>query len=147
MVRKLEVLHIFACKAKPVLKHPTPPPRQWIKKSYVFKGQLFYISSKKSTVNSLSRLLIYLENPVLTWKSNDWWQNTVQKRRNYSKGAIFPLFHNLFNISLTSGLKLHIHLWNVGFMFSSIHQIWYVDVRISRRILESLWLRDNESLH
>ena len=39
-----------------------------------------------------------------------------------SSGAISPLFHNIFNISLTSGVKLHIHLWNVvvQFIFSSI---------------------------
>ena len=32
-------------------------------------------------------------------------------------GAISPLFHNIFNISLTSGVKLHIHLLNVAVRF------------------------------
>ena len=39
--------------------------------------------------------------------------------------------HNIFNISLTSGIKLHIHLWNVVCWFI-FPQIWYVDVRISQ---------------
>ena len=53
----------------------------------------------------------------------------MEKRRN---------FHNIFNISLTSGVKLYNHLWNmvVRFIFSSILQIWYVEVRISRSISE-----------
>ena len=33
------------------------------------------------------------------------------------RGAISLLFYNIFNISLTSGVKLHIHLWNVAFRF------------------------------
>ena len=47
--------------------------------------------------------------PVLTWKSNSRKQNIVEMRRNCS-GAISTLFHNIFDISLTSGAKLHIHL-------------------------------------
>ena len=38
-------------------------------------------------------------------------KNIVKKRRNCSLGgAISPLFHNIFSISLFSGVKLHIHL-------------------------------------
>ena len=57
------------------------------------------------------------------------------------RGAISPLFHNIFNISLTSRVKLHNRLLYVVvrffffFFFSSL-QIWYVE--ISRSILESL---------
>ena len=42
-------------------------------------------------------------------------------------------------MSLTSGVRLHIHLWNevVRFIFSFILQIWYVEIRISRSISES----------
>ena len=63
----------------------------------------------------------------------------MEKRRNCSKGAISPLFHNIFNISWISRVKLHVHLWNVAvqFIFSSILQLWYVEVRISRSISES----------
>ena len=63
----------------------------------------------------------------------------MEKRRNCSWGAISPLFHNIFNISLTSRVQLHIFLLNVvnRISFSSILQIWYVEVRISRSILES----------
>ena len=38
--------------------------------------------------------------PVLTWKSNNRYQNIVEKRRNCSSGAISPLFYNISNISL-----------------------------------------------
>ena len=63
----------------------------------------------------------------------------MEKRRNCSKGAISPLFHNIFNICLTSRVQLHLHLLNavVRFIFSWILQIWYVEVRISRSIFES----------
>ena len=54
------------------------------------------------------------------------------------EGAISPLFHNIFNISLTSRVQLHIYLLNVvnRIIFSSILQIWYVEVRISGSISE-----------
>ena len=55
------------------------------------------------------------------------------------KGAISPLFHNIFNICLTSRVQLHLHLLNavVRFIFFSSLQIWYDEVRISRNIFES----------
>ena len=51
----------------------------------------------------------------------------------------FSSFPEYFNISLTSGVNLHIHLWNVvvQFIFSSILQIYFVELRISRSISES----------
>ena len=57
------------------------------------------------------------------------------------------LFHNIFNISLTSRVQLHIYLLIVvdRIIFSSILQIWCVEVRISRSISDSLGLRDSES--
>ena len=63
----------------------------------------------------------------------------MEKRRNCSSGAISPLFHNIFNISLTLRVQLHIYLLNVvvQIMFFSILQIWYVEVRIARSISES----------
>ena len=39
--------------------------------------------------------------PVITQRSTNRQQNIVEKRRNCSLGAISPLFHNIFNISLT----------------------------------------------
>ena len=47
---------------------------------------------------------------------------------------MFPLFHNIFNIFLSKGVKLHAHLLNlvVRLVFSSVLRIWYVEVRISR---------------
>ena len=49
-----------------------------------------------------------------------------------------PLFHNIFNISLISRAKLHIHLWKgaVGFIFFLILHIWHVEIRIYRSISE-----------
>ena len=66
-------------------------------------------------------------------------ENIVEKRRNCSSGAISPLFHNIFNISLTSKVQLPISLLNVvnQIIFSSILQTWYVELRISRSISES----------
>ena len=48
-------------------------------------------------------------------------------------------FHNIFSILLTSGVKLRIHLLNVVVrcIFTSVLQIIYVEVRLSRIILES----------
>ena len=62
------------------------------------------------------------------------------------------LFHYVFTISLNSGVKFHIHLWNVvvWLFFSSILQIWYVEVRISRRISDSplrLWDYKSQLYH
>ena len=53
---------------------------------------------------------------------------------------ISPLFHNIFNISLTSRVQLHIYLLHVVnriISFSPFLQI-YVEVRLSRSISESL---------
>ena len=57
------------------------------------------ISNSLISNNRLSRS----ENlvPVLTRRSTNRQQNIVEKRRNCSLGAISPLFHNIFNISLT----------------------------------------------
>ena len=57
------------------------------------------ISNSLISNNHLSRS----ENLVhiLTQRSTNRQQNIVKKRRNCSLGAISPLFHNIFNISLT----------------------------------------------
>ena len=82
----------------------------------------------------LSRIPAYFEMKI--WSLFKYESLTT---KYCGKGAISPLFHNIFNISLTSGVKLHIQLWNVivRFIFSSILQIWYVEVQISRSIAES----------
>ena len=64
------------------------------------------------------------------------------------RGAISPLFHNIFNISLTSKVKLHIHLLNVvvsfiGFLTSAT--LIFRSTDISKCFRESLGIRDNES--
>ena len=48
-------------------------------------------------------------------------------------------FNNIFKVSLTSGVKLLIHLGNVvvWFIFAAVLLIWYVEVRVSRSISEN----------
>ena len=50
----------------------------------------------------------YLE--VKTWSLCKHGTLTTGNKKLWKEGAISPLFHNIFNISLTSGVKLHIHL-------------------------------------
>ena len=57
------------------------------------------ISNSLISNNRLSRSEILV--PVITQRSTNRQQNIVEKRRNCSLGAISPLFHNIFNISLT----------------------------------------------
>ena len=57
-----------------------------------------------------------------------------------SKGAISPLFHNIFSVYQNSRVQLHIYIFvkcGLSNYFSSILQILYVEVRISRSIPES----------
>ena len=66
----------------------------------------------------------------------------------WKRGAISPLFHNIFNMSLTSGVKLHIHLLNVVvrfivFLICAIQIFRGTD--ISKCFRESLVVRDNDS--
>ena len=90
----------------------------------------------------LSRITAYLEVKVWSLLKNE---NLITSNKIlWKRGEIAPkeqflLFHNIFNICLTSRVQLHIHLLNavVRFIFSSSLQIWYVEVRISRSILES----------
>ena len=66
-------------------------------------------------------------------------KSIVEKRRNCSLRAISPLFHNIFNISLTSRIQIHIYLLNVvdRIIFSAVLQICYVELRIFRSISKS----------
>ena len=76
---------------------------------------------------------------VITQKSKIRLQNIVEKRRNCSWGAISPLFHNIFNIHFYLKESNYIVIcknWLFKLFFSSILQIWYVEVRISRTVYE-----------
>ena len=46
-----------------------------------------------------------------------WSLLLVRKCCGKEEKLLSPLFHNIFNISLTSGVKLHIHLWNMVVRF------------------------------
>ena len=83
----------------------------------------------------LSRITAYLE--VKIWSLPKHGHLTTGKKNIVEKGRnCSPLFHNIFNIYLTSRVQLHIYLINVvvRIIFSSILQILYVEVRISRSI-------------
>ena len=85
----------------------------------------------------LSRITAYLEVKIWSLLKNE---NLITGNKIlWKRGEIAPLFHNIFNICLTSRVQLHIHLLNavVRFIFSSSLQIWYVEVQISRSIFES----------
>ena len=103
------------------------------------------ISNSLISNNRLSRS----ENlvPVLTQKSTDRQQNIVEKRRNCSLGAISPLFHNIFNISLLA-IKLKILSVKVVvrlIVFLSSANLICRSTDISKCSMESLGFRDNES--
>ena len=82
----------------------------------------------------LSRITAYLEAKI--WPLPKHEHLTTSKIILWKRGEIAPLFHNIFNKSLTSRVQLHIYLLNVvvRIIFSSILQILYVEVRISRSI-------------
>ena len=88
-----------------------------------------------------SRIAAYLEVKICSLFKHE--NLTTGKKILWKRGEIASNFHNIFNsffnISLTSGVKLHNHLWNmvVRFIFSSTLQTWYVEVRICRSISES----------
>ena len=99
----------------------------------------------------LSRITAYLEVKIVSLFKHEnliIGNKILWKRGEMANKEQFLLFfHTIFNISLTSQVKLHIHLWNVvvRFVVSSNLQIQYVEVRISRIISESLGLQDNKS--
>ena len=71
----------------------------------------------------------------------------MEKRRYCSYGAVSPLFHNIFSISLSSGVKLHIHLLNVVvrfIVFLTSTTLIFRGTDISKCLRESLGIRDNE---
>ena len=73
-----------------------------IEQNKTFSAQVVTIQSSLiiSTLLISNNPLSWSENlvPVLTQRSANRQQNIVEKRRNCSKGAISPLFHNIFNI-------------------------------------------------
>ena len=93
----------------------------------------------------LSRITDHLE--VKIWSLVKHENLTTGNKILWKREEIATLFHNIFNISLISGVKFNSHLWNVvvRFIFSSILQIWYVEVDISKYFRKSLRLWDNES--
>ena len=85
--------------------------------------------------------------PVLTQRSTNRQQNIVEKR-NYSLGAISPLFHIIFQYIFNLGVKLHIYSVKVGFSINCFPQFRNLICRstdISKCFKESLGVRDNES--
>ena len=72
----------------------------------------------------------------------------MEKKRNCSQGAISPLFHNVFDISLTSRVQLHINLLNAVvriIFFLNSENLICRGTDISKCFREPLGIRDNES--
>ena len=72
----------------------------------------------------------------------------MKKRRNCSWGAISPLFHNIFNISLSSGVKIAYSFVKRDYLiyfFLNTANLICRGTDISKYFRESLRLRDNES--
>ena len=116
----------------------------WIQSTLIISTSL--ISNNRL---SWSEILV----PVLTWKSKNRYQNIMEKRRNCSSGAISPLFHNIFNISLNFWSQITYSFIKCGcsiYCFRQFHKsdMWrygYLEVWISRSISESPLDWDNES--
>ena len=90
----------------------------------------------------LSRITAYLEVKIWSLPIHENLTTDGKYCRKEEKLLLrsnFPLFHNIFNRSLTSKVQLPISLLNVvnQIIFSSILQTWYVELRISRSISES----------
>ena len=88
----------------------------------------------------LSRTTAYLEVKILSLpKHRTTSKKYCGKEEKLHLRSNSPLFHNIFDIALSSRVQLHINLLNVfvQIIFSSILKFWYVDVRISRSVSES----------
>ena len=116
----LHIVHLVACYLGMHLQKSLNP-----------KYSRFSLSWLRLSRITAYNLKVKMRSLFSTWKSNNTWQN-VEKGR-------FLLFHNIYNIFLTSEAKVHMHLWDVivRFTLPSILQIWHVVERISRSISES----------
>ena len=85
------------------------------------------------------------QNEILVCFNNEIWQ---QAAKYCGKEEISPLSHNNFNTSLTSEVKLHIHLLNVAvrfIVFLNSANLICRGTNVSKCFRESLGIRDNES--
>ena len=116
------------------------------------RSQIRWYSRLSLSRARLSRITAYLEvkiwSLVLTQRSTNRQQNIVEKRRNCSLGAISPLFHNIFNISLTQEpncifilLKVVVRL----IVFLSFANLICRSTDISKCLIGSLGFQDNGS--
>ena len=65
----------------------------------------------------ISRVTAYLEMKI--WSLFSHGNQTIGNKILRKGGAISLSFHNIFNISPTSGVKLHIHLFELLFLISA----------------------------
>ena len=96
----------------------------------------------------LSRITAYLE--VKIWLLPEHENLTTGNKKNIveKKLLLSPLFHNIFDISLTSRVQLHIYLLNVAIriiIFLNSANLKCRGTDISKYFRESLGIRDNES--
>ena len=91
------------------------------------------ISTSLNSNNRLSRS----DNLLVPVFSTDIFQQVTKYWRKEEKSFLQYFQYTL--VSLTSGVKLHIHMWNVvvpSYFFFFL-QIWYFEIRISRSSSES----------
>ena len=116
-----------------------------IRMPFLICASYFVFWSKYSSLSlsqpHLSRITAYLE--VKIWSPPKYENLITGNKILWKRGEIAPkeqflLFSTIFSIYL-SRVQLHIYLLNVvvWIVFSSILQIWYVEVQISRSISES----------
>ena len=109
---------------------------------------MLFISGRMKTPqtrSSLSRITAYLEVKIWSLFKNE--NLTTGNKILWKKGAISPLFHNIFNISLRQGVKLRIicEMWLFDlFILNSANLVCrYTD--ISKYFRLSFEIRDKES--
>ena len=107
---------------------------------FLFKYSLLSLSRLHSP-----RITAYLEMKIWSLFKHE---TLTTGNKIFWKRDFHLFFLSIFNMSLTSGVKLHIHLWNVVvrfiFFLNSANLVCR-DTDTSKHLRESLGLRDNES--
>ena len=103
---------------------------------------MFLSRNKKNNVYPCKPQFYYCIK-LVTGKSNNRYQNIMEKRRNCSSGAISPLFHNIFNISLNFRSQITYSFIKCCCSIYCIRQFRKSD--ISKYPRGSLGFRDNEN--
>ena len=109
---------------------------------------MLFISGRMKTPqtrSSLSRITAYLEVKIWSLFKNE--NLTTGNKILWKRGAISPLFHNIFNISLSQGVKLRIicEMWLFDLSILNSANLICRCTDISKYFRQSFEIRDNES--